>query len=101
MTACRILIVTTAIVASLTTNMAFAQTDADRTIEQYSCKDLMREGGDSRDIAIAFLHGYILGKSGTSKFNLSVLEKQTDAFIDYCLEHSAEKAEAAMNQLKK
>jgi hypothetical protein len=61
----------------------------------------MREGAGSREIAIAFLHGYLLGKSGTSKFNLAALEKQTDAFIEYCLDHPAEKAEAAMVQAKK
>ena len=38
---------------------------------------------------------------GSSKFNLAALEKQTDAFVEYCLDHPAEKAEAAMMQTKK
>lgn len=101
MTTVRILIATAAIAAASAATTAFAQTDADRMIEQYSCKDVMREGAGSREIAIAFLHGYLLGKSGTSKFNLAALEKQTDAFIEYCLDHPAEKAEAAMVQAKK
>lgn len=95
----RVLIVAVAFAAAASPNLAFAQSDADRTIEQYSCKDVMRDNG--REVAIAFLHGYLLGKSGASKFNLVALEKQTDAFIEYCLDHPADKAEAAMMQSKK
>ena len=40
----------------------------------------MRESGADRDVAIAFLHGYLLGKSGSSKFNLDVLHKQSNDF---------------------
>ena len=87
--------------AIATANVTFAQPGADRTIEQYSCKDVMREGAGSREIAVAFLHGYLLGKSGSSKFNLVDLEKQSDNFVEYCLDHPAEKAEAAMIQSKK
>jgi hypothetical protein len=43
---------------------ALAQDPQTRTIEQYTCKDIMREAGADRDIAIAFLHGFLLGKSG-------------------------------------
>ena len=94
-------LVVSAAIASSTVTFAFAQPGADRAIEQYSCKDVMREGAGSREVAIAFLHGYFLGKSGTSKFNLADLEKQTDVFIEFCLDHPAEKAEAAMAQSKK
>jgi HdeA/HdeB family len=37
-----------------------------RNIEQYKCKDVMRESGADRDVAIAFLHGFLLDKSGHS-----------------------------------
>jgi hypothetical protein len=80
---------------------AFAQSQPERTIEQFSCKDLMRDGGPNREVAIAFLHGYFLGKSGASKFNLDVLEKQTDAFIERCLDNPNEKAVEAMGTVKK
>ena len=33
-----------------------------RSIEQYTCKDVMREHGGNRDVTIAFLHGYLLAK---------------------------------------
>jgi len=78
-----------------------AQDQGDRAIEQYACKDILRDSGANRDVAIAFLHGYLLGKSGGSKFNLDKLRSQTDAFIERCLDNPAEKAEQAMITVKK
>jgi len=77
-----------------------AQESGDRTIEQYVCKDVIRESGDNRDVAIAFLHGFLLGKSGSSKFNLDSLRKQSEAFIDHCLDNPNEKAVDAMQKVK-
>jgi hypothetical protein len=72
-----------------------------RTVEQYGCKDVMRERGPDRDVAIAFLHGFLLGKSGTNKFDLEILHKQSDAFIERCLENPAEPALEAMIKVKR
>ena len=77
------------------------QDKGDRTIEQYSCKDVMRESGGNRDVAVAFLHGYLLGKSGGSRFNVETLRKQTDAFIERCLDNPAIRAVDAMGDAKK
>ena len=71
-----------------------------RTIEQYTCKDVMRESGANRDVAIAFLHGYLVGKSGSSKFDLEVLHKQSDDFIEQCLDNPAQKAVDVMAKVK-
>jgi hypothetical protein len=84
----------------LTAGSAHAQNQPDRTIEQFKCKDVMREPDQNRAVAIAFLHGYLLGKSGDSKFNVDVLEKQTDAFIEQCLDNPQTKAEDVMLKLK-
>jgi HdeA/HdeB family len=73
----------------------------DRAVEQYQCKDVMRESGSNRDVAIAFLHGYVLGKANASNFNLDVLERQTDSFIERCLNNPNEKAVDAMATAKK
>ena len=81
--------------------IASAQQQTTRTVEQYDCKEVMRESGSNREVAIAFLHGFLLGKSGTSSFDLAVLEKQTDAFIDRCLSNPNEKAVEAMTAVKK
>lgn len=83
------------------TASAMAQTASDRAVELFVCKDVMREPNTSREVAIAFLHGYLLGKSGGSKFNVEVLEKQTAAFIEECLDNPQSKAADVMAKLKK
>src|SRR4051794_37547546 len=80
---------------------ALAQTATDRTVELFTCKDVLREPNTSREVAIAFLHGYLLGKSGGSKFNVEILEKQTSAFIEECLDNPQSKAADVMAKLKK
>jgi hypothetical protein len=79
---------------------ARAQDANGRTVEQYSCKDVMREHGSNRDVTIAFLHGYLLGKSGRPTFNVEDLHKQTSAFIEYCLDNPGEHAVDAMAKIK-
>ena len=76
-----------------------AQDSKDRAVEQFSCKDVMRESGANRDVAIAFLRGFLLGKSGSTKFNLDVLHKQSDDFIERCLANPDEKAMDAMAKI--
>ena len=78
-----------------------AQTATDRAVELFTCKDVMREPSTSREVAIAFLHGWLLGKSGGSKFNVEVLEKQTSAFIEECLDNPQSKAADVMAKLRK
>ena len=77
-----------------------AQDAKDRSVEQYLCKDVVRESGADRDVAIAFLHGFLLGKSGSAKFNLDVLQKQSNAFIERCLDNPGERALDAMSKIK-
>jgi hypothetical protein len=79
---------------------ALAQSPSDRVIEAFTCKDVMREPNTSREVAIAFLHGYLLGKSGGSKFNVEMLERQTDAFIEQCLDNPQDKAVDVMTKLR-
>jgi len=79
---------------------ASAQDSKDRSVEQFLCKDVVRESGVDRDVAIAFLHGFLLGKSGSSKFNLDVLHKQSNAFIERCLDNMSERALDTMSKVK-
>jgi hypothetical protein len=90
----------TTLASAFQLSAALAQDSQTRTIEQYACKDIMREAGADRDIAIAFLHGFLLGKSGTASFNLDVLHKQTTEFIERCLSSPADKAVDVMAKLK-
>ena len=78
-----------------------AQDNGDRTVGQYACKDVVRESGSLREVAIAFLHGYALGKSGDAKFNLNTLMKQTDSFLDQCIENPNKKAIEVMDSVRK
>jgi hypothetical protein len=80
--------------------IAAAQQTKARAVEQYACKDVMRESGADRDVAIAFLHGFILGKSGNSRFDLDLLHKQSSAFIEHCLDNPGERALDAMTKIK-
>jgi HdeA/HdeB family len=89
-----------ALASLISAGAALAQEPSDRTVEQYACKEVMRETGSNREVAIAFLHGFLVGKSGSSKFNVDVLHKQTDAFVDRCLDNPAEKAVDAMMKVK-
>ena len=61
----------------------------------------MRESGVNRDVAVAFLHGYLIGKAGGDRFNVETLRKQTDAFLDRCLDNPSAKAVDAMSETKK
>jgi len=89
-----------ALAVSYGASAAGAGEPGDRTIEQYKCKDVIRESGSNRDVAIAFLHGFITGKSGSSKFNVDAIHKQTNAFIEHCLDNPNETALDAMLSVK-
>jgi HdeA/HdeB family len=86
--------------AGLGSAPGWTQDSRERTVEQYTCKDVMRESGANRDVVIAFLHGFLLGKSGSSKFNIDVLRKQSDDFIERCLDNPGEKAVDAAAKVK-
>ena len=94
---------TLALIAALASlaGPAGAQDNLNRTIDQYKCRDVMRESGANRDIAIAFLHGFLLGKSGSQNFNLDALHKQTEAFVEHCLNNPDGKAVDSMMAVKK
>ena len=89
-----------AVLFALNVGPASAQNNKDRSVEQFTCKDVVRESGADRDVAIAFLHGYLLGKSGNSKFNLDALRTQSSQFIERCLNNLGEKAEDAMSKVR-
>ena len=88
------------VIAALASGARAAQAANTRTIDQYTCKDVMREHGDNRDVTIAFLHGFVLGKSGSSSFDIDAMHKQTSDFIEYCLDNPTTKAIDAMSKIK-
>jgi hypothetical protein len=89
-----------AILTSASAAMLPAHATEERAVENYSCKEIMRENGVNRNTAIAFLHGFLLGQSNSSKFSVETLTKQTDAFVDQCLDNPAAKAVEVMAKIK-
>jgi hypothetical protein len=73
--------------------------DAKRDFATLTCKEVMRLSGNDRDIALAFAHGYVLGKKGTTQYDVDALAQVTDQFIDYCLDHPADKALQSFEKL--
>jgi hypothetical protein len=68
---------------------------------QYSCKDIMKLDENTRVLAVTFLHGYNLGKKGTTKFNRAKLSDASYKFVDYCMDHPKEKALSAIGMIVK
>jgi hypothetical protein len=89
-----------ALMLSAEMSAVFAQEKGERSVDLYTCKDVMRESGPSRDVAIAFIHAYLLGRANATTFNVDALHKQTDAFINRCLDNPNEKALEAMMKVK-
>lgn len=76
-----------------------AESSSVRDLKNNSCKDIMRLSGDDREVALALAHGYVLGKKGTTQYEIEVLAGITDRFIDYCLDHPAENALESFEKL--
>ena len=79
---------------------ALAQDNSQRRIDQYECKDILREPDARREVAISFLHGYLIGKAGAATFSPEDLSRQSRAFIEHCLENPHDKALSAMVKAK-
>ncbi len=77
---------------------AVAQEEDD--LNSLICKDVMILSGSDRDTTIAFIHGYLLGKSGSSKVDdLDKLTDTTEAFLNKTLDEPNAKAVATMESL--
>jgi hypothetical protein len=68
-------------------------------LKEFSCKDVMRLSGSEREYALAFVHGYRLGKMSTSEYDIEALAAITEKFIDYCLDNPNENALAAFEKI--
>lgn len=74
---------------------------ASKDLKDSQCKDIMILSGEDREIALAFAHGYILGKKNTTQYVPEELGKATDSFMDYCLDNPKENALAAFEKFTK
>ncbi len=60
--------------------------DSMRDMNDYSCRDILVASGEERDLAVMFLQGYFVGKSGQTSFDRDKLAAATDKMIDLCLD---------------
>ena len=72
-----------------------------KDLKEYLCKDLMRMSGGERELALAFVHGYNLGKKNQAQYNVDALAAVTDNFIEHCLDNPGDKALAAFEKIAK
>lgn len=93
------ILVSTSFAALATSGMA-AESGA-KDLNDYSCKDVMRFSGEHREVAIALLHGYFLGKQEKTAFNTETLAGRTDRFMDHCLDNPSAKALDSMARVSK
>ena len=88
-----------AVIAAAASFAALAADDkSEVTVETYSCRDLLREAAAERDVAIAFMHGYILGQRGAPKFDVDTLRKQSAVFLERCLDDPRQPALETMRK---
>jgi hypothetical protein len=81
--------------------IAAEEPSSQKDLSAFLCKDVMRLSGSDREISLAFAHGYMLGKKGTTQYDVEALAQITDQFIDYCLDHPAENALQSFEMLAK
>jgi hypothetical protein len=82
-----------------TQSLAAEPSGTKQDLRDMSCKEVMRLSSDDREIAIALAHGYVLGKKGTTQYEVETLSQITDQFIDYCLDHPTENALQSFEKL--
>ncbi|NVK40297.1 MAG: hypothetical protein HWE39_03570 [Oceanospirillaceae bacterium] len=70
-------------------------------MSSYLCKDVMRLSGSDRDIAMALMHGYILGKKGETTFVSTELNQQSNEFFEVCLDQPQANAMATFEEVTK
>lgn len=67
-----------------------AQEQAD--LSDARCRDIMILSGLDRDVTIAFLHGYLVGKAGDTQVDSEKLTDSTEVFLHTCLDNPDAKA---------
>ena len=70
-------------------------------MNHYLCKDIMRMSGEERGVALGVMHGYALGKKGTTSFKSDDANVLSNNFIEYCLDNPTAKALESFQKLMK
>ena len=97
----RLLTATTTFALLFSTAALAEEPSTKKDLNEYLCKDVMRLSGSEREASLALVHGYRLGKMGTTQFDVEALSDLTDRFIDHCLDNPNDKALEAFQKLGK
>ena len=97
----RSLVAAACIMTSLVSMPVVAEEKQTIDIAAYLCKDIMRMESESRSVYIGVLHGYALGKKGTTSTDHDKAEALSTDFIEHCLDNPHENALAAFEKLAK
>ena len=54
-------------------------------VDQISSRDILTMGGEERDFALIFLHGFVSGQNGEILFDGPVLTEATDTILNRCI----------------
>jgi hypothetical protein len=54
-------------------------------VDQWTCGDMLRETGDSRDFTMIYLHGFISGLKSEMVMDTVELTAATDRILDICI----------------
>ena len=79
--------------------IAAEEPSTQKDLTGFSCKDIMRLSGSERENALAFVHGYRLGKMNTTQYEIEALAAITDKFIDHCLDNPNDNALATFEKI--
>ena len=97
----RSLVATACITTSLLSMPVVAEEKKSIDIASYLCKDIMRMDSESRSVYVGVLHGYVLGKKGTTSTDHDKAEELSTDFVEYCLDNPSDNALAAFEKLAK
>ncbi len=72
-----------------------------REIHHLQCRDLMLTSGSDRDVTLAFLQGYALGKAGVSSADSEKLTLASKMLLERCVDAPASSALDSLDAVNK
>ena len=76
----------TALTLSVMGGTVFAEEDETADIGKLTCREVVLQTGSDRPTTIAFLHGFLLGKSGGTVINVDKMVEATESMLESCID---------------
>lgn len=55
-------------------------------IDEMTCREMLKMGGEARDFTMIFLHGFLSGRKNELAFDAPALTAATDKVLDGCID---------------